>query len=91
MGLSVSFSAISGTSSAIFVWQVLAENLEIVRQPILQEHKLKEGELRVRQQMLRQLLEGMELGRDAARLHYHFPMTYLHFMPPTGFEPVSPP
>ena len=55
------------------------------------KRKLREGELKVRKQVLRQVVEQIELGRDVARLHYRFPLTHLYFMPPTGFEPVSQP
>ncbi len=55
------------------------------------KRKLREGELKARKLVLREVVKKIELGKDVARLHYRFPMTHLYYMPPTGFEPVSPP
>lgn len=50
------------------------------------KHKLREGELRVRKLVLRQVVEQIEIGRDVARIHYRFPLYPLYSMPPTTIE-----
>ena len=56
---------------------------------------LELGEMKARQEILRQTVEKIEVGRDRARLHYQFPLKAMGvgdwYMPPTGFEPVSQP
>ncbi len=57
---------------------------------------LQSGHIDAGRTILRRCVEKIEVGREFARLYYTFPVEVLGggglwTMPPTGFEPVSPP
>ncbi len=57
------------------------------------KYELQQGELRARQAFLRNTIERVEVGRGEARLYWKNSedLREVYSMPPTGFEPVSPP